>query len=239
MTASRPADPTSGDREGRDAREPALNLDHGAATEDEDLNGSAAGTVPVLPSAVRPFDHDRIAAAVREILIGIGEDPDRDGLKATPHRVARAYAEMFAGLHQEPDDVLATRFDLGFEELVLVKDIEVWSCCEHHLVPFTGVAHIGYIPSKDGTITGLSKLARLVDLYAKRPQVQERLTTQVADALERILDPRGVIVVIECEHLCMTMRGVRKPGSRTVTSAVRGQLRNAATRAEAMTLIRG
>nr|WP_294694986.1 GTP cyclohydrolase I FolE [uncultured Friedmanniella sp.] len=186
-----------------------------------------------------PFDHDRVVAAVREILIGIGENPDRDGLQDTPERVARAYAEMFSGLHQEPDEVLAKRFDLGFDELVLVKDIEVWSCCEHHLVPFTGVAHIGYIPSKDGTITGLSKLARLVDLYSKRPQVQERLTTQVADALERILQPRGVIVVFECEHLCMTMRGVRKPGSKTVTSAVRGHLRNSATRAEAMGLIRG
>ena len=192
-----------------------------------------------VPAALRPFDHERVAAAVREILVGIGENPDRDGLRDTPDRVARAYAEMFSGLHAEPDEVLSKRFDLGFDELVLVKDIEVWSCCEHHLVPFTGVAHIGYIPSKDGTITGLSKLARLVDLYCKRPQVQERLTTQVADALERILKPRGVIVVFECEHLCMTMRGVRKPGSKTVTSAVRGHLRNSATRAEAMGLIRG
>ena len=192
-----------------------------------------------VPAAMGPFDHERVKAAVREILVGIGENPDRDGLRDTPDRVARAYAEMFSGLHQEPDEVLAKRFDLGFDELVLVKDIEVWSCCEHHLVPFTGVAHIGYIPSKDGTITGLSKLARLVDLYSKRPQVQERLTTQVADALERILNPRGVIVVFECEHLCMTMRGVRKPGSKTVTSAVRGHLRNSATRAEAMGLIRG
>ena len=186
---------------------------------------------------VGEFDHDRIVAAVREILIGIGEDPDRDGLRDTPERVARAYAEMFQGLRQNPEDVLATVFDLGHDEFVLVKDIEVWSCCEHHLVPFTGVAHVGYIPNADGRITGLSKLARLVDLYAKRPQVQERLTTQVADALERILEPRGVIVVIECEHLCMTMRGVRKPGSKTVTSAVRGQLRDPATRAEAMSLI--
>jgi GTP cyclohydrolase I len=193
----------------------------------------------IVPRSIAPFDHDRVAAAVREILVGIGEDPDRDGLRDTPNRVARAYAEMFVGLHQEPDEVLAKRFDLGFDEMVLVKDIEVWSCCEHHLVPFTGVAHIGYIPSENGTITGLSKLARLVDLYAKRPQVQERLTTQVADALERILQPRGAIVVFECEHLCMTMRGVRKPGSKTVTSAVRGQLRNPATRAEAMGLIRG
>ena len=174
---------------------------------------------------------------MREILIGIGEDPDRDGLKETPDRVARAYAEMFVGLSQSPADVLATTFDLGHDEFVLVKDIEVWSCCEHHLVPFTGVAHVGYIPSASGRITGLSKLARLVDVFAKRPQVQERLTTQVADALVDFLQPGGVIVVMECEHLCMTMRGVRKPGSRTVTSAVRGQLRNPATRAEAMSLI--
>jgi GTP cyclohydrolase I len=144
---------------------------------------------------------------------------------------------MFGGLRQDPEKVLATVFDLGHDELVLVKDIEVWSVCEHHLVPFTGVAHVGYIPNREGKITGLSKLARLVDIYAKRPQVQERLTTQIADAINSILEPRGVIVVIECEHLCMTMRGVRKPGSKTITSAVRGQLRNAATRAEAMGLI--
>ncbi|MDN5770607.1 MAG: GTP cyclohydrolase I FolE [Microlunatus sp.] len=178
-----------------------------------------------------------MAAAVRELLLGIGEDPDREGLLDTPERVARAYAEMFAGLTASPEDVLTTTFDIGHDEFVLVKDMEVWSCCEHHLVPFTGVAHVGYIPNADGRITGLSKLARLVDVYAKRPQVQERLTTQVADALQRILEPRGVIVVLECEHLCMTMRGVRKPGSRTVTSAVRGQLRNPATRAEALSLI--
>ena len=192
--------------------------------------------IPVVePAPAGEFDHARVAAAVREILYGIGEDPDRDGLRDTPDRVARAYAEMFAGLRQESETVLATTFDLGHDELVLVKDIEVWSCCEHHLVPFTGVAHVGYIPNDGGQITGLSKLARLVDLYAKRPQVQERLTTQIADALQRILQPRGVIVVIECEHLCMTMRGVRKPGSKTITSAVRGQLRDPATRAEAMT----
>lgn len=190
-----------------------------------------------LPSPVREFDHDRVVAAVREILIGIGEDPDRDGLRDTPQRVARAYAEMFAGLAQDPRQVLSSTFDLGHDEFVLVRDIEVWSCCEHHLVPFTGVAHVGYIPNSDGRLTGLSKLARLVDLYAKRPQMQERLTTQVADALQDILEPRGVIVVFECEHLCMTMRGVRKPGSKTVTSAVRGQLREPATRAEAMSLI--
>jgi GTP cyclohydrolase I len=186
-----------------------------------------------------PYDAPRVEAAVREILLGIGEDPDRDGLRDTPARVARAYAEMFAGLRQSPREVLTTTFDLGHDEMVLVKDIEVFSCCEHHLVPFHGVAHVGYVPSPDGRITGLSKLARLVDLYAKRPQVQERLTTQVADALVEILEPRGVIVVFECEHLCMSMRGVRKPGSRTVTSAVRGQMREPATRAEAMSLILG
>jgi GTP cyclohydrolase IA len=202
-------------------------------------DGKAFGEVDPLrtPGPVGEFDYDRVVAAVREILIGIGENPDRDGLRDTPERVAKAYAEMFGGLRQQPEDVLATVFDIGHDEFVLVKDIEVWSCCEHHLVPFTGVAHVGYIPNRNGKITGLSKLARLVDIYAKRPQVQERLTTQVADALCRILEPRGVIVVIECEHLCMTMRGVRKPGSKTITSAVRGQLRNAATRAEAMQLI--
>jgi GTP cyclohydrolase I len=189
------------------------------------------------PVAIAEFDYDRVVAAVREILIGIGEDPDRDGLVETPQRVARAYAEMFQGLRQDPVSVLATTFNLAHDELVLVKDIEVWSCCEHHLVPFTGVAHVGYIPNSDGQITGLSKLARLVDLFAKRPQIQERLTSQIADALMRILRPRGVMVVIECEHLCMTMRGVRKPGAKTVTSAVRGQLRDPATRAEAISLI--
>jgi len=189
--------------------------------------------------AVPPVDHDRAAAAVRELLIAVGEDPDREGLRDTPDRVARAYAEIFSGLRQQPEDVLTTTFDIGHDEFVLVKGIEVYSTCEHHLVPFHGVAHVGYIPSLDGRITGLSKLARLVDVYAKRPQVQERLTTQVADALVRILQPRGVIVVVECEHLCMSMRGVRKPGTRTTTSAVRGQLRNPATRAEAMSLIAG
>jgi GTP cyclohydrolase I len=189
--------------------------------------------------ARHPYDAARVERAVREILIGIGEDPDREGLVDTPARVARAYAELFAGLWQQPQDVLTTTFDLGHDEMVLVKDIEVFSYCEHHLVPFHGVAHVGYIPSEDGRITGLSKLARLVDVYARRPQVQERLTTQVADALVELLSPRGVIVVVECEHLCMSMRGVRKPGSRTVTSAVRGQLRNPATRAEAMSLILG
>ena len=185
------------------------------------------------------YDAKRVERAVREILLAIGEDPERDGLRDTPARVARAYAEMFAGLHQDPAQVLTTTFDLGHDEMVIVKDIEVFSNCEHHLVPFHGVAHVAYIPATNGRITGLSKLARLVDLFARRPQVQERLTTQVADALMEILEPRGVMVVVECEHLCMSMRGVRKPGARTVTSAVRGQMLDAATRAEAMSLILG
>jgi GTP cyclohydrolase I len=184
-----------------------------------------------------PFDLDRAAAAVRELLLAIGENPDREGLRDTPERVARMYAETLAGLRLRAEDVLTTTFDLGHDEMVLVKDIEVYSLCEHHLVPFHGVAHVGYIPSENGHITGLSKLARLVDVFAKRPQVQERLTTQIADSLLEILEPLGVIVVLECEHLCMSMRGVRKPGARTVTSAVRGQLRDTATRAEAMSLI--
>lgn len=182
-------------------------------------------------------DYPRLEAAVREILIAVGENPDREGLQETPARVARAYAEAFAGLRQRPEDVLGKTFDVAHEELVLVRDIEVYSTCEHHLVPFHGVAHVGYIPAKSGHVTGLSKLARLVDVYAKRPQVQERLTTQIADALVDILDARGVIVVVECEHLCMSMRGVRKPGARTITSAVRGVLRDSATRAEAMSLM--
>lgn len=183
------------------------------------------------------FDEARIAAAVRELLIGIGEDPDRDGLVETPARVARAYEEMFAGVRANPAEILSKRFDIDHNEFVLVKNIDVWSVCEHHLLPFTGVAHVGYIPR--GQVTGLSKLARLVDAFARRPQVQERLTTQIADALVEHLDPQGVIVVIECEHLCMTMRGARTTGSRTVTSAVRGKLRTSATRAEAMSLIIG
>lgn len=183
------------------------------------------------------FDEKRAENAVRELLIAVGEDPDREGLRETPGRVARAYKEIFAGLWLKAEDVLTTTFDLGHDEMVLVKDIEVQSSCEHHLVPFHGVAHVGYIPSSDGKITGLSKLARLVDVYARRPQVQERLTTQVADSLMEILEPRGVIVVVECEHMCMTMRGVRKPGAKTITSAVRGQLRDPATRNEAMSLI--
>ncbi|MDQ1616862.1 MAG: cyclohydrolase [Actinomycetota bacterium] len=193
--------------------------------------------VPERTTSACKYDDEAVRAAVHDLLVAIGEDPDRDGLRETPSRVARAYREIFAGLWQEPEDVLTTTFDLGHDEMVLVKDIEVRSVCEHHLVPFTGVAHVGYIPSQAGRITGLSKLARLVDVFARRPQVQERMTTQIADSLMRILDPRGVIVVVECEHLCMSMRGIRKPGAITVTSAVRGQLRDPATRAEAMSLI--
>jgi GTP cyclohydrolase IA len=185
-------------------------------------------------------DLERAAAAVRELLIAVGEDPDRPGLKDTPARVARAYAETFAGLWQDPGDVLATTFDEDHDELVLVKDIPMYSTCEHHLVPFHGMAHIGYIPGDDGRVTGLSKLARLVEVYARRPQVQERMTSQIADALSDVLAPRGVIVVIEAEHLCMAMRGIRKPGASTVTSAVRGLFRESpASRNEAMSLILG
>jgi GTP cyclohydrolase IA len=188
---------------------------------------------PVVPE----FDLPRAEAAVRELLLAVGEDPDREGLLETPARVARAYAELLGGMRRSAEDVLTTTFDIGHDEMIMVRDIELWSMCEHHLVPFTGVAHIGYIPGPDGRITGLSKLARLVDVYARRPQVQERLTTQVADSLMHILEARGAIVVIEAEHLCMTMRGVHKPGAKTITSAVRGAMHNAATRAEAMSLI--
>ncbi len=183
------------------------------------------------------FDARRVEAAVRELLIGIGEDPDREGLRETPARVARAYQEAFAGLEMDPGEVMGTRFNIEHQDMILVKDIELWSYCEHHLVPFSGAAHIGYIPGVSKQIVGLSKLARLVDVFAKRPQVQERLTTQIADALVAELAPAGAIVVIEAEHLCMSMRGVHKPGARTVTSAVRGTLHNATTRAEAMSLI--
>ncbi len=200
---------------------------------------SVIGPLTTDGRAVRPYDQPRAEAAVRELLIAVGEDPDRAGLRETPARVARAYREIFAGLFMDPTDVLTTTFDIGHQEMVLVRDIEVYSTCEHHLVPFHGVAHVGYIPGADGRITGLSKLARLVDVYARRPQVQERLTSQIADAMVEILKPGGVIVVVECEHLCMSMRGVRKPGSRTVTSAVRGQMRDAVTRAEAMGLVLG
>ncbi|GGS21390.1 GTP cyclohydrolase [Streptomyces sp. JS01] len=187
--------------------------------------------------SIGEFDEKRAEAAVRELLLAVGEDPDREGLRETPGRVARAYKEILAGLRQEPEDVLTTTFDLGHDEMVLVKDIEIMSLCEHHLLPFHGVAHVGYIPADSGKITGLSKLARLVDVFARRPQVQERLTTQVADSLMRILEARGAIVVIEAEHMCMSVRGIRKPGAKTTTSAVRGQLRDASTRSEAMSLI--
>ena len=188
--------------------------------------------------ATRVFDQDRAEAAIRELLYAVGEDPERQGLQDTPARVARAYREIFAGLYTDPDAVLNTMFDEEHDELVLVKSIPLYSTCEHHLVAFHGVAHVGYIPGKDGRVTGLSKIARLADLYAKRPQVQERLTSQIADALVKKLDPRGVIVVIEAEHLCMAMRGVRKPGATTTTSAVRGMFKtSAASRAEALELI--
>ncbi len=191
------------------------------------------------PPALQPFDAARVEAAVRELLLGIGENPDREGLAQTPARVAKSFAEIFGGLHQTARDVLTTTFSLGHDELVVVRDIPIYSTCEHHLLPFHGVGHVGYIPGEDGKITGLSKIARLVDMYSRRPQVQERLTTQIADAMTDILGARGVIVVIECEHLCMSMRGIRKPGSTTLTSVVRGQLRDPATRIEAMSLING
>jgi GTP cyclohydrolase I len=200
-------------------------------------NGSPKGPLYTGGSV---FDQERAEKAVRELLLACGEDPDRNGLQDTPARVARAYLEMFAGLYTDPDEVLGKTFDESHDELVLVTDIPMYSTCEHHLVPFHGVAHVGYIPNEQGKVTGLSKLARLVDLYAKRPQVQERLTTQVADAIENKLDPRGVIVVVEAEHLCMAMRGIRKPGARTTTSAVRGLFRSSSTsRAEALALING
>jgi GTP cyclohydrolase I len=191
------------------------------------------------PPALRPFDAVKVEVAIRELLIGIGENPDREGLAQTPARVAKSYAEIFGGIHQTAKDVLTTTFSLGHDELVVVRDIPIYSTCEHHLLPFHGVGHVGYIPGEDGKITGLSKIARLVDMYSRRPQVQERLTTQIADAMTDILGARGVIVVIECEHLCMSMRGIRKPGSTTLTSVVRGQLRDPSTRVEAMSLING
>lgn len=185
-------------------------------------------------------DLARIEAAVREILVAVGDDPDREGLRRTPRRVARYLAEALGGLHQDADEVLNVTFDEEHDELVLVKDIPMYSMCEHHLAPFFGRAHVGYVPGAKGEVTGLSKLARLVDVYARRPQVQERMTSQIADAMVDRLEARGVIVVVEAEHLCMNMRGIRKPGSRTVTSAVRGLFKeNAASRAEAISLIQG
>jgi GTP cyclohydrolase I len=186
-----------------------------------------------------PVDLPRAEAAVRELLLAIGEDPDREGLLETPGRVARAARELYAGLWQDPADMLSKTFSIDHEELIIVRDIPMYSTCEHHLLPFHGVAHIGYIPASDGKVTGLSKLGRLVEVFARRPQVQEQITTQIADALVEHLGVQGVIVVIEAEHLCMSMRGVQKPGSRTITSAVRGQLRDPATRAEAMSLLLG
>ncbi|ROR72463.1 GTP cyclohydrolase I FolE [Bogoriella caseilytica] len=197
------------------------------------------GTVDAGAPQPGRYDAEGVRRAVRDLLTAIGEDPDRQGLSGTPDRVARSYAEMFAGMAEDPADHLEAVFDLGHEEMILARDIPLYSMCEHHLLPFHGVAHVGYLPDATGRVTGLSKLARLVEGYARRPQVQERLTTQVADALVDRLGARGVIVIIEAEHLCMSMRGVRKPGAATVTSAVRGQLRNAATRAEAMSLLKG
>jgi GTP cyclohydrolase I len=185
-------------------------------------------------------DKARIEKAVREILEAVGEDPDRDGLVRTPQRVAEMYGEILGGLHEDPEDVLDVTFEAGHDEMVMVRDIPLFSLCEHHVIPFVGKAHVAYIPNADGRITGLSKLARLVDVYARRPQVQENLTTQIADTIERVLQPRGVLVVIEAEHLCMSMRGVRKPGTTTITSAVHGLFRtDPATRAEAMQLVHG
>ena len=184
------------------------------------------------------FDQAAVEAAIFDLLVAIGEDPHRDGLRDTPARVARAYRETFAGLYSDPDDVLTTMFDEQHGELVLIKQIPMYSTCEHHLVSFHGVAHVGYLPGEDGRVTGLSKVARLVDLYARRPQVQERLTGQIAEAFMNKLNPRGVIVVVEAEHLCMSMRGVRKPGAITTTSAVRGQFKSdAASRSEALHLL--
>jgi GTP cyclohydrolase I len=201
------------------------------------ISPTADPLADIDPAQRQGFDQQKIENAIREIIIAIGEDPDRDGLQDTPARVARAYKEMFSGLYERPEEVLATTFDLNHNELVIVKNIDIFSVCEHHLLPFVGKASVGYIPNNNGQITGLSKLARLIDVYAKRPQVQERLTSQVADALMRILKPQGVIVVIECEHLCMSMRGVSKPGSKTTTSVVRGNLQEPALRHEALTLI--
>lgn len=197
------------------------------------------GLRAIEPEPDRPsIDRARIERAVREILLAIGEDPDRDGLLRTPLRVAEMFSEVFVGLQEDPATHLTVRFDADHDEMVMVKDIDLVSLCEHHLVPFIGKAHVAYIPGDDGRITGLSKLARLVDGFARRPQVQERLTTQVADTIDQVLSPKGVLVVIEAEHLCMSMRGVRKPGALTVTSAVRGLFKtNPATRAEAMAFI--
>ena len=210
------------------------SVQHAAAG--DDLN--VPEPLPLAPQLSPAVDLGRIETAVREILTAIGEDPDREGLRETPARVARMYAETCAGLHEDPGQHLRTTFDAGHDEMIMVRDIPLYSICEHHLVPFVGRAHVAYIPNDDGRVTGLSKLARLVDGFARRPQVQERLTTQVADAVEERLAPRGVLVVVEAEHMCMSMRGIRKPGASTVTSAVRGVFRtDVGTRAEAMRFI--
>jgi len=193
-----------------------------------------------LDTPAASVDLARAEAAVRELLAAVGEDPDRDGLRRTPVRVAAMYAEVLSGLHDEPARYLDVTFDVQHDEMIMERDISIQSLCEHHLLPFMGRAHVAYIPGPDGRITGLSKLARLVDAFSRRPQVQERLTTQIADTLQEVLQPRGVLVVVEAEHLCMSMRGVRKPGAVTVTSAVRGLFRDSvATRAEAMAFIHG
>ena len=208
------------------AADASTALDDGAA-----LAGTTATPAPAAPGV----DLERLAAAVREILIAVGENPDREGLQATPARVARMYAEIFAGLHEDPGEHLSVTFEADHDELVLVRDIPIYSVCEHHLLPWLGKAHVAYIPGEDGRVTGLSKLARLVEGFAKRPQVQERLTSQIADTMVEKLNPIGVLVVIEAEHLCMSMRGVKKPGAVTVTSAVRGHfLTSPAARAEVL-----
>ena len=190
-------------------------------------------------SASRGFDRDKVEEAVALLLEGIGEDPGREGMKETPRRVADMYEEVLSGMHQDPEAVLDVTFAEDHDEMIMVRDIELFSMCEHHLAPFVGKAHVAYIPGKDGRITGLSKLARVVDVLSRRLQVQERLTKQIADVIERALRPRGVFVVIEAEHMCMSIRGVRKPGHETVTSSVRGIFRSdARTRAEAMSLLR-
>ncbi len=197
------------------------------------------GSTADAPATRPQVDVARAEAAVREFLSAIGEDPDREGLRETPARVAKAARELYAGLWQDPAEVLSKTFSIEHNELIIVRDIPMYSTCEHHLLPFHGVAHLGYIPADDGKVTGLSKLGRLVEVFARRPQVQEQITTQIADALVEHLGAQGVIVVVEAEHLCMSMRGVQKPGSRTITSAVRGQLRDPATRSEAMSLLLG
>ena len=192
------------------------------------------------PVALAPYNSAGVEKAIRDLLIAIGENPDRDGLRDTPARVARGYAEIFGGLHQSADEVLTTTFDLGHDELVIVKDIRFNSMCEHHLLPFHGVAHIGYIPNQSGRITGLSKLARVTDVFAQRPQVQERLTSQIADSIMRILEPRGAIVIIEAEHMCMSMRGIQKQGASTVTTQFTGVFRDdPAEQARFLSMLRG